>query len=166
MSPDPDTVSRVEAYCRRKGLTLIERLGFGVHGSVFAAENQTKGVTSAVKAHERKRFYLRERNIYLRLKENEVTHIRNAAVPQLIDYDDEFLVIEMSIVKRPFVLDFAGAYLDLPPDFSEEVMAEWSAAKAEQFGTRWPEVQAILRALEEYEVYMADVNPGNVSFED
>jgi hypothetical protein len=166
MSSDLETVGRVEAYCRRKGLTLIERLGFGVHGSVFAAKNQINGVTSAVKTYERKRFYLRERNVYLRLKENAVTHIRNAAVPQLLDYDDELWVIEMSIVKRPFVLDFAGAYLDLPPDYSEEVLAEWTEQKADQFGKRWPEVQAILRALEEYEIYMADVNPGNVAFED
>ena len=145
---------------------LTNRLGFGVHGSVFDAKNQTNGIRSAVKSYKHKRFYLRERNVYLRLKENAVMHIRGAAVPQLLDYDDDLWVIEMTIVKRPFVLDFAGAYLDFPPDYSEEVMADWATAKAEQFGKRWPEVQAILRALEEYEVYMADVNPGNVSFED
>jgi hypothetical protein len=98
--------------------------------------------------------------------ENSVSHIRGAEVPQLLDYDDELWVIEMTIVSRPFVLDFAGAYLDKPPDYSEEVWADWRVEKEEQFGSRWPEVQAIIRALEVYGVYMADVNPGNMSFAD
>jgi hypothetical protein len=164
MSTAPETVVRVEEYCRRKGLTLADRLGFGVHGSVFSALNQSNGNTIAVKAHERERFYLRERNIYRRLKEFTVTTIGPAEVPQLIGFDDELWVIEMTIVTRPFVLDFAGAYLDFPPEYSEEIMAEWEADKVEQFGSRWPEVQAILRELESYGVFMSDVNPGNVSF--
>jgi hypothetical protein len=72
----------------------------------------------------------------------------------------------MSVVTRPFVLDFAGAYLDHAPDFSDEVLAEWRAEKQEQFGPRWAEVQAILRDLEGYGVFMVDVNPGNVAFAD
>ena len=36
----------------------------------------------------------------------------------------------------------------------------------EQFGTHWPEVQAILRSLEGFGVFMVDVNPGNVAFAD
>ncbi|MCE9533167.1 MAG: hypothetical protein K8T89_18875 [Planctomycetes bacterium] len=166
MSVVPETVERAEEYCRRKGLVLSNQLGFGVHGSVFAAENQTDGRRAAVKAHERERFYRRERNVYLRLKENSVTYIRGAAVPEMIGHDDELWVIEMLIVSRPFVLDFAGAYLDQPPDFSEDVLQDWRVAKLEQFGPRWPEVQAILRELESYEIYMVDVNPGNVSFGD
>jgi hypothetical protein len=72
----------------------------------------------------------------------------------------------MTIVTRPFVLDFAGAYLDEPPDFSEEVLADWRAEKQEQFGSRWPEVQAILRTLQRYGVFLMDANPGNISFGD
>ena len=76
------------------------------------------------------------------------------------------LVLEMTVVKRPFVLDFAGAFLDDGPDFSDEVLADWRAEKQEQFGARWPEVQAVLRIIEGYGVFMLDVNPGNVSFGD
>src|SRR5262245_14878916 len=166
MSDVPDTFERFEAYCRRKGLTLGKPLGYGVHGSVFAAQNQSSGMRSAVKAHERERFYLRERDVYLRLKEQAVAYARGAAVPELLGWDDDLWVIEMTIVSRPFVLDFAGAYLDQAPDYSDEVLADWRAEKQEQFGARWSEVQAILRALESYGVFMADVNPGNVSFGD
>jgi hypothetical protein len=45
-------------------------------------------------------------------------------------------------------------------------MADWHAEKQEQFGPRWPEVQATLRSLEGCEVFMIDVNPGNISFGD
>ncbi|HYV34934.1 MAG TPA: hypothetical protein VE988_04465 [Gemmataceae bacterium] len=68
-------------------------------------------------------------------------------------------------MKRPFVLDFGGAYLDKPPDFSDEVMADWAVEKQEQFGSRWPEAHAILRHLESYGVLMVDVNPGNIAFD-
>src|SRR5437870_4488140 len=111
MSVAPETVGRAEEYCGHKGLAIGKQLGFGVHGSVFAALNQTSGRKSAVKALERERFYLRERNVYLRLQESSVTDIRGAEVPQLIGYDDVLWVIEMTIVSQPFVLDFAGACL-------------------------------------------------------
>jgi hypothetical protein len=78
--------------------------------------------------------------------------------------DDNLWVIQMTIVTRPYVLDFAGAYLDQRPDFSEEVLAEWVQDKQEQFGPRWADVQVILRSLEGHGVFLVDVNPGNIAF--
>jgi hypothetical protein len=161
-----DLIRRVYQYAGRKGLVLREPLGSGIHGSVFSAEYQTSGGRSAVKGHLGQPAFERERDVYLRLREAGVNLIRGCEVPALIDYDDELWCIEMALVGRPFVLDFAGAYLDQPPDFSDEVLADWRAEKQEQFGTRWPEVEAILDALERYGVFMLDVNPGNVSFDD
>jgi hypothetical protein len=49
------------------------------------------------------------------------------------------------VVERPFVLDFAGAYLDNDaPWFEDEMWEMWEADKREKFGTRWREVQALL----------------------
>ena len=87
-------------------------------------------------------------------------------MPQLVGFDDEHWVVEMSIVSPPFVLDFAGAYLDQKPDYLPEVMAEWMEEKAEQFGERWQKVQAILWAFSKLGVYLADVKPGNIEFGD
>jgi hypothetical protein len=161
-----DLVRRVQEYADRRRLVVGKSLGSGVHGSVFAAESQTQGGQSALKVHERESAYCRERDAYLRLRERDITTIRGCNVPELIDFDDDLWVIEMTVVTRPFVLDFGGAYLDAPPDFSEEVLADWRAEKEEQFGSRWPEVQAILRALEGHGVFVVDVNPGNVAFVD
>jgi hypothetical protein len=120
----------------------------------------------AIKVHRRQQEYARERDVYLRLQAHGVRRIRGCRVPQMLHFDDQRWIIAMTVVKRPFVLDFAGAYLDRAPDFSDEVMADWHAEKREQFGKRWGEAQAILRALETYGVFMIDVNPGNIAFAD
>jgi hypothetical protein len=166
MNAPGQLVVRAHAYCQAQGLVMGQRLGYGVHGSVSAVENQANGDRSAIKGFERELEYRRERDIYLRLQEHGVTVIRSCAVPVLIRYDDNFWVIEMTVVTRPFILDFAGAYLEFGPDFSDEVMAEWQAEKQEQFQERWPEVQRILAALEGYGIFMVDVHPGNISFGD
>ena len=152
------------AYASQRGLQIAERLGFGVHGIIFVAENKSKSGKTAVKAHYEREPYLRERAIYEQLKNKGITDVLSFNVPQFINADDGLRVIEMSIVTRPFVLDFAGAYLDARPDFPDEVWAEWEAGKRELFDARWPEVQKVLTALEEFKIFMVDVSPSNVAF--
>ena len=88
------------------------------------------------------------------------------AVPQLIDFDNVLLALEMTIVKRPFVLDFAGAHLDTRPEFSEEIWAHWEAEKMEQFEERWPIVQEVIAEFERLGIYLIDVNTSNIGFLD
>jgi hypothetical protein len=166
MSVDEELLRRATAFALGQGLVLGAELGAGVHGIVFATENQPERGRSALKIHRHEPDYARERDVYLRLQEHGVTVLRGCRVPQLLRCDDRLLVIEMTVVSRPFVLDFAGAFLDRAPDFPEEVLADWRADKQEQFEHRWPEVQAILRELERYGIFMIDVNPGNISFDD
>ena len=167
MNTPNEPISRIHEYAKLHALTLFDEFGHGVHGSVFAAESQhekSAGLLQwAVKVHKNVADYRRERDIYLRLQENEVMLIRGCNVPQLLRFDDEFLIIEMTAVQRPFLLDFAGAFLDKAPDFSEEVMADWLVEKRELFGKCWPEVAAILRALEVMGIYYIDVAPRNIS---
>ncbi|MBI3407330.1 MAG: hypothetical protein HY040_03110 [Planctomycetes bacterium] len=144
----PDLFRRAQEYANRRGLVLGPQLGFGVHGIVFSAKDQSEEGRSAIKAHEREAHYLREREVYLRLKENDVTEVCGCKIPRLVSVDDTLWILEITVVSRPFVLDFAGAQLDRPYDFSAEVMADWQQAKQEQFGANWPKVQAILRNLE------------------
>src|SRR5262245_14374129 len=118
-------IKNASTYAARYQLQLAERLGFGIHGIIFAAHDKRAGGQTAVKAHRETEPYQRERSIYQRLREIGVTRILGFNVPQLIRCDDTCRVLEMSVVTRPFVLDFAGAYLDHPPDFSETIWAEW-----------------------------------------
>ena len=162
----PELLQRAFEYCQRTGLQLGPRLGFGVHGSVFSARNQTRTGRSAVKVHDRERFYRRERDVYRRLADEGIDSILGFDVPRLLNADDELWVIEMTIASPPFVLDFAGAYLDEPPDYPEDVWAEWEQDKRDQFGDRWPTVQAILRRLQGFGVFLADVTANNIRFAD
>jgi hypothetical protein len=72
----------------------------------------------------------------------------------------------MTIVQRPFVLDFAGAHLDVRPEFPSDVWADWEAEKREQFEGHWRTVEKIMAAFEELGIYLLDVSPSNVAFLD
>ena len=118
-------------YADLIGRKIETELGFGYDGIVFSTTCQ-----SAIKVLRYQALYQKERDVYLRLQNHEILTVSGFHVPELLQYDDELWVIEMRIVRPPFVLDFAGAYLDEPPDFPEEIMAEWRAEKKEQFGDR------------------------------
>jgi hypothetical protein len=163
---DEILTQHAHTYASRNNLRLAERLGHGIHGIVYATEGNAKPGNVAIKAHRTPEAYERERNVYLRLTEAGVKEILGFNVPQLIRFDDELLVVEMSVVSRPFVLDFAGAYLDYTPEFSDEIWSEWEAEKRDQFESRWPKVQAVLGALEAMDIHMVDVSPSNIAFLD
>jgi hypothetical protein len=78
--------------------------------------------------------------------------------------DDQLLIIEMTIVEKPFLLDFGGAYLDRAPDFPENVWEEWRQQKEEQFGRNWQVVEGILMILRTYGIHLIDVHPRNIAF--
>jgi hypothetical protein len=159
-------IQNAPAYASQHQLELAERLGFGIRGIIFVAGNKSEGGRTAVKVHRESEPYLRERAVYERLKTAGITELLGFNVPQFIRADDALRVIEMSVVKRPFVLDFAGAYLDAPPAFSEEIWADWESGKREQFDVRWPKVRAVLNALEALEIHLVDVSPNNIAFLD
>src|SRR5262245_8833723 len=118
-------IEKVEAYALARGTHLVERLGFGIHGIVFAVKSEDKPAEHALKIHHFFDPYVRERNVYLRLRESAVTRIAGLHVPQLLRWDDEWLALEITIVKPPFLLDFASGYLDIAPTFSDEVWEDW-----------------------------------------
>jgi hypothetical protein len=120
----------------------------------------------AIKAFNLAQFYLREKAVYERLRDAGVAEVFGFHVPQLIRADEELHVIEITIVTRPFVLDFAGAYLDALPEFSGEIWADWESEKRDQFGARWTRVRAVMNAFEELGIYLVDVSPSNVAFLD
>ena len=145
-------------------LELAEALGSGKDGIVFVAKNKATPADVAVEVLRFEELFEREKRAYLRLQQQGIASVSGFNVPQLLGYDDPLRVIQMTIVKRPFVLDFAGAYLDVRPEFAPEVWAEWEAEKREQFEERWPEVQRVLDAFEGFGVYLMDVSPANIAF--
>ncbi|MGD9853373.1 MAG: hypothetical protein AB7U20_00320 [Planctomycetaceae bacterium] len=84
-------------------------------------------------------------------------------IPHIFANDDDLWCIELEIVSPPYVLDFAGAYLDTPLDFPDDVMAAWRAEKREQDEDDWPWIQRIMADFASMGVYLADVKPGNIT---
>ncbi|KAB2648040.1 MAG: hypothetical protein DVB27_01785 [Verrucomicrobia bacterium] len=162
---DEETIANAEAYAARHQLRLIGRLGFGIHGIVWLAEGNAELGTAALKAHFHREPYLRERAVYERLAELGVTELRGFEVPQLLGCDDSLRVLKMTVVAPPHVLDFAGAWLDFPPEFSHETWADWTRKNQEQFGASWPMAQVILGDLQDLGIHMHDPSPSNIRFE-
>ncbi|HET6323414.1 MAG TPA: hypothetical protein VFG04_01845 [Planctomycetaceae bacterium] len=152
---------RATEYATRNGLSIVKQLGSGTQGIVFSTNCDT-----AIKALLHTDHYLRERDVYLRLRDRKVDKIRQFWVPQLTQADDNLRVIEMEVVRPPFVLDFASAYLDQDPPYlnEPEVIATWEREKREQFEGRWPEVKKMMREFRALGIHLADVKPGNVVF--
>jgi hypothetical protein len=151
-------------YAERHELELAETLGSGKDGIVLVARRKAQAGKVAVKALRWAEAYDREKKVYERLGRAGVDTVLGFNVPLLVGSEDRLHILEMSIVERPFVLDFAGAYLDARPEFSEEIWADWEADKREKFEDRWPQVQRVLDAFEELGVYLLDVSPGNIAF--
>ena len=156
---DEDILQRADEYTRLRGLQLEQRLGFGKDGTVWATDRAT-----AVKVFGRRDTYDREHAAYRRLADQGVSDVLGHHVPQLLRFDDARLVIEMTIVQAPFLLDFAGAWLDQQPAFGEEVLEQWLEEKQEQFGERWSHIAAVLAALQGYGIHLMDIHPGNITF--
>lgn len=156
--PSGNTEQRMQQYAADRGRVVLASLGAGYDGQVFSTSAAT-----AIKVFSFEKLYRRERDVYLRLLEHDLFEVCGCRIPQLVDIDDTLAIIEMDIVKPPYVLEFAGAYLDQAPDFPEDVMREWLDAKEEQFEDDWPLVQSIMATLSAYGVHLADVKPGNIT---
>jgi hypothetical protein len=157
-----EALSRAEEYAKLHHLDIEEQLGGGVDGVVLATTQKT-----AIKALRYKENYERERDAYLRLQDNGIRNLSGFAIPRLVNFNDELLVVEMQIVAPPFLVDFAGARLDSPIDFPEEIMEEWRQERIEMFGeARWSEVCILLAQLRRYGIHLSDVKPGNIAFKD
>jgi hypothetical protein len=166
---DDILVKNAQIYAERHQILLAARLGSGFHGIIFNAVGNLKAGQSgrtAIKVHQYPEPFRRELAVYQRLASIQVHEILGFNVPQMLNHDLALQILEMTVVERPFVLDFAGAYLDLYPEFSDEVWEEWERDMIEKFGFRWPHARRILAALEEFDIHMIDVNPGNIGFAD
>lgn len=162
--PSESIEIRAQKYAEAHGLTLGPQLGSGRDGTIWRANRQAR--VSAVKVHQRAKPYARERDAYLRLREQSVEEICGLNVPALLDHDDLLLALQMEVVAAPYVLDFASVYFDAPADFSHEVMADWEENCIELFGNRWPEVRRVLARLKAFGIYYYDVSLGNVRLVD
>jgi hypothetical protein len=154
---------RWEQFEQRYGAKVNGVLGFGRDGTVVYTDRAT-----AVKFFDRADVYQRELTAYELIVSRDIREIVGHRLPQLQLHDDELLAIEITIVKPPYLLDFASAYQEAEaPDFPPEVMSEWWDQKAEEFGDRWPDVQHVMNEFRRLlGMVLLDINPENIKFGD
>lgn len=140
-------------------MQLTDRLGGGTDGDVWKTDRKT-----AVKVFQYQKNYLMELGCYQRLGEHGITKIRQLAVPRLIAWDDDLLVVEMSIVTVPYLIDFGKAYLDGEPEHSAETWADHYEQQRQIWEDKFNEVQAVLGSLRHLGIYYRDAKPGNLMF--
>src|SRR5436190_23650197 len=159
-----DLLKEARGYAAVRGIEITEHLGWGIHGYVWKVTGKERNFAWVLKLHRRIAPWRRERDCYQRLQEIGTSSIEGVDLPQLIWEDEEWLAIEMSLVTRPFLLDFGTAWLDERPEFPEGVWEQADADAAEKFGEDWPRASAVLHALAgETGIIMGDVHPGNLA---
>jgi hypothetical protein len=108
---------------------------------------------TVAKVFQYQKNYYMELRCYQRLKRHSISHIRQFAVPRLIEFDSNLFVLEMSIVTAPYLIDFGKAYLDSEPDHSAETWAEHHQEQQEIWEDRYGEVQAVLWSLRQLGIF-------------
>lgn len=156
-----DETETAEAYAMLRGFQITGTLGAGLNGRVWKVRDNHKRAW-ALKIQDAQGFRL-ERACYERLGELGVTEVAGFNVPVLIHAEEAWRAIEMSIVDRPFLLDFAQAYLDAPPEFSAEVWEECWETWESRYEDDWPQVKLALRELRLLGIYYLDVHRGNIA---
>ncbi len=156
-----DLLTRAKSYCHDKQIELIVEpvLGVGTDGAVW----QTRAST-AVKACERRKNYCLELECYRRFRQESITQLLGFSVPELQDHSDSLMVIEMSIVQPPYLLDFGKVYLDDPPEYFKDnrIMTSWLAECRDLFDEDWPEIQQLLFKMQKFGIYYVDPKPANI----
>jgi hypothetical protein len=159
----PPRESRADQYLAARGLLRLTELGRGKDGSVWRTSRANRA--TVVKVHDRRPSYLVERDAYSRLFDLGVFELSGFAIPEMHDHDDRLLAIEMSLVSPPFIVDFASARLDEPPDLIEDEGHTFEDMVRDRFGGRADEVLALYDQLAaQTGIYLQDLHPHNVKF--
>ena len=137
-------------------------LGAGKDGVVFSTSHGT-----ALKFHANASVYRRERDAYLRLREKRLGIIHGFNVPILLSHHDSDHAIEISIVRPPYLLDFASVRVDEEVTFDSDAESFREQQIIDLFGERATDVFLLLADLrEKHGVDMLDARPSNINFGD
>ena len=154
---------RVRAYEASRGCTLLEPLGMerGQDGFVLRSDRAT-----AVKFFDSPDRFRRERDVYLVLRDRGISKVAGHAVPELIEVDEQLSAMEMTIVSRPFLLDFAGAkHPEEVPDFDQGVLDEHLEHLRDLFDDRWADALHVADVFRRQTGFiLLDIHPGNIAF--
>ncbi len=102
----------------------------------------------------------------MRFRDVGLDEVNGFAVPALLSHDDELLVIEMTVVPPPFVVDFASAAIDVDPELIEDEGHTLADMVRERFGDDRCQVVLDIREklIARAGVYLSDLHGHNIKF--
>lgn len=96
------------------------------------------------------------------MQHHGVVELLGCSIPEFRDFDPVLLILEISYVSPPCVLDFGKSRLDDPGDFSQEVKDHWIAQIESNFGRHADWALQIFETLgRSYGVYHDDIRHEN-----
>ncbi len=150
-------------YETRYGARFIDALGDGKDGFI---RKTAQG--HAVKFFHDSDSYRRELRAYLVLRKLSLDQVGGHQIPRLLRYDDQLMAIAMTVVKPPFLLDFAAAYTEAEVarfGFTTEVLEEREQHWSEVFGGLWPAVAELRYHFERQTgLILLDLSLNNIKF--
>jgi hypothetical protein len=163
MSDRERLLKSAKDYADLNGTAIFSTVefGHGMDGSVWVSKRD-----SAIKAIRNRKNYADELEAYRRLQRERVRELCGFAIPWLIGSDDKLQVIEMSIVQKPYLLDFGKVYFD-GAEFSAYDASDLSRdrvfQKARYTSDDWSRVAMVLHALQSrFGIYYVDPRPSNI----
>ena len=110
--------------------------------------------------------YDREQGVYVHLLEKGVTSVAGFQIPRMIAFDDQLQIIELEVVRPPFVVDFAGAVLHTRPEWLNQAELERKVRDFWETDERVTRVLEVLSTFRRLGVFLTDVKPGNIMLGD
>ena len=157
----PDPRDRALAYLGGER-RIDNELGSGTDGTVYSVSGP-----SVVKVHKDLHRFNNELNAYLRLRKHNVNSVGMFHIPELRSHDTRHLIIEISVVKPPYLIDFGKSHLDEVPDYDDEAWTMWWERVEQVFGDNTAVASQIFyQMVRKYGIYHLDLNPYNLNFGD
>ena len=146
-----------DEYCRRNSCAIDPNGEFwwGLDAYLWQSTNY-----QIIKVHRYKDRFHRELGTYQRLQDRGIERLKGFRIPQLLHYDEELQILELSFVSPPFILDFVEVGLGKRP--SNFDLDRIEAQQSKQFGKDWPDVKRLLEALMQIGIYYDDVHNKNI----
>ncbi|MEZ6034375.1 MAG: hypothetical protein R3C17_14870 [Planctomycetaceae bacterium] len=142
-----ETMERRSAYCSCHGVVIqFDEPDWGLDAFLWRTTVET-----VVKIHRYHERCQKELATYQRLAERKIVRLKGFAFPQLVKYDEELHILELSIVSPPYILDFVEVGLGQKPGNVDIERIETQQPK--QFGNghrkrcQEPIVRSTLRAI-------------------
>ena len=140
--------------------TPLEPLGWGISGFVYLSPDSR----TAVKVHRGEAGFIRELEVYRILRKLGITQLHGLNVPKLRGVSINARLIQMDVVNKPYLLDFAGVLYE-PPDYPLDKMELWHQDIARYYGPNAHVAYAVYNTLAGYGLYYVDIRPSNLNIE-